>query len=373
MFNLNSLKSIFKTKLFIIISSIFLYVLIYYRIEFKSKLISFHFIQDHDYFKYIDAIFIIYFISICYYFYNNKSSSKKTKNEEEEFDYLNTEERVNDFYTCLRSDLKVYGIVGEWGSGKSFFIKKLKSKFDLEQKIYIEFNPWKYKDVDLIIENFSKIIEYKLVEKTLISKKDFENFSNQFIKNISSIKFSLIEFNTSFGFKEDIQESFKLINEKLNKSEIDIYIIIDDLDRLKNEEIFNVLMFLRNVFNFDKFKYIIAYDKEYIIESLNNLQIPKSKNYLEKIVEFEYILIGLTSNERKKILYDKLEIYDAKNIILNLDPIVFKPFNTIRSINYFVDDFIPNFQKLKNEVDFKFYIYITILKDIIKKRILIYM
>lgn len=339
-----------------------------YRYLYNGYLTPIYFNPCNNWIKYFDVLFIIPIIPFAYYYVNKGNDLKISEDEllknrdSIEFDYLNTEERVNYFYTCLKSELKVYGIVGEWGSGKSFFIEKLKSKLDLEQKVYIEFNPWKYKDLDLIIEKFSKIIEHKLVEEELISKKEFENFSNQFIKSITSIKFPFIEFNTSFGFQEGVQGSFKLINEKLNNSETDIYIIIDDLDRLKSEEIFNVLMFLRNVFSFDKFKYIIAFDKDYIIQSLDNLQIPKSKNYLEKIVEFEYILIGLTSQERAQILYDKLKNYDAKKIILNLDPIVFKPFNTIRSINYFAEDFIPNFKKLKNEVDFKYFLYITILK-----------
>ncbi|MFL0119784.1 P-loop NTPase fold protein, partial [Tenacibaculum maritimum] len=93
---------------------------------------------------------------------------------------------------------------------------------------------------------------------------------------------------------------------KLNKR---IVIIIDDFDRLQANEIFEILKLIRNTAGFDTFTYVVAYDKEYLVKSLKNNNIPNPEKFTEKIFLREIELLPVTNIQINNSLKQELLKY----------------------------------------------------------------
>lgn len=223
-----------------------------------------------------------------------------------EEDLLDRGDEVNIVIKELRKKRKdsfIIGINGEWGSGKTFFlkllIKELNNKNNKNDNIVIEFNPWKAfavengmeRELETVIvteigkyngELKSSLMDY--FRSVVKSELSFESVKNIFtsIENVLA--------NKSIDYKH---KNINKIIEKMNKN---IFVFIDDLDRLTHPEIIELIKVIRNTINFKNMNFILAYDRSYLQSALLELKVFKAKEYLEKIINYEYTLRQL-SNE----------------------------------------------------------------------------
>lgn len=179
-------------------------------------------------------------------------------------------------------------VYGKWGSGKTLFLRCIEKLLEEHGDIVINFNPWNSHSTKQMLisffDNLSKvlseydsslekpIIKYADIVTSLDIPKPFELFaSSVFGKGDSSVD----------GLKEKIRRS-------LNRIGKSVYVLMDDLDRLTKSEILDVLCLIRNTANFPYLKYIVACDRNHIVDQLKELKI--TPNYLEKIFMMELYL-----------------------------------------------------------------------------------
>ena len=179
-------------------------------------------------------------------------------------------------------------VYGKWGSGKTLFLRCIEKLLEEHGDIVINFNPWNSHSTKQMLisffDNLSKvlseydsslekpIIKYADIVTSLDIPKPFELFaSSVFGKGDSSVD----------GLKERIRRS-------LNRIGKSVYVLMDDLDRLTKSEILDVLCLIRNTANFPYLKYIVACDRNHIVDQLKELKI--TPNYLEKIFMMELYL-----------------------------------------------------------------------------------
>lgn len=182
------------------------------------------------------------------------------------------------------------GISGSWGTGKSSFINILKGKLRSSVDIIIEFKPWYCKTPNDIIEEFfkkyqSEISVYAPNISSLIKEYSHALAEVEESKIASWINYSISRFDV-----KDIQSQYDEIKEKLIKLNLNVVVIIDDLDRLDTGEVMEVLRLIRNSANFPFTQFIVAYDKEYVVQSISNNDIPNATQFLEKIFNLEITL-----------------------------------------------------------------------------------
>lgn len=182
------------------------------------------------------------------------------------------------------------GITGNWGSGKTYFICKIKDKIqELDSTVsVIEFCPWKSNSPDSIIKDFFNVLNEDLskyipnisitINRYILALLDKEetNYLKAFVYMINRI------FNSN-----NTQNLYDHIKKKMEKSNHRVICFIDDIDRLEHKEILEVMKLIRNSANFPYVQYILAYDKSYIEESLEKCKIPNPKEFLEKIINME--------------------------------------------------------------------------------------
>ncbi len=214
--------------------------------------------------------------------------------------------------TKLGKGAFVIGLNGEWGSGKSTYWNLMKERLrDEKDYIIIEFNPWNNECDTSITQNFlnkfkSEVSKYHSnitpeIEK--YSKAISQTYKNGILKTLTGLT------SKSHSPVEDELGKLKETILQLNKK---IIIFIDDIDRLCNDEIYEVLKLVRNNANFPNTFFILAYDREYIEKSLSNLDIPKPTQYVEKIINYEHCI----GNFKTELLnaYLKTKLKEALNL-----------------------------------------------------------
>lgn len=196
-----------------------------------------------------------------------------------------------------------FSITGLWGSGKTTFMNYLKGEYHNKSSVsIIEFEPWKNDTTEGIIRSFFTLLckELKLyipnISSTLNEYIDLL-LDEESVKPLKAIsKFLLRIFNKQ-------KDPYKDIKNNLEQSKHKIVVFIDDIDRLNADEIKEVLCLIRNTANFPFVQFIVAYDKDYVCETLKRNGIYSPELYLEKFFNTE---ISLPKSEERIICNELL-------------------------------------------------------------------
>lgn len=148
----------------------------------------------------------------------------------------------------------VIGIDGEWGSGKTTFLKAIKRKLekrntDEAQKI-IEFDSWKYERSDIFASLLWEIGE-KFNKTSQIEKNILKFGCDVLSRKIAGMSLSEVE-NHFKGMSENTRTIKDKLDKLVNKKTV---LFIDDLDRCNAE---NMLEMLENIKWFLTIKNIIV-------------------------------------------------------------------------------------------------------------------
>lgn len=227
----------------------------------------------------------------------------------------------------------VIGICGQWGSGKStllYFIENhLNSAYSNDHNKYeiISFNSWANTGIDdlqrsfleTIINSLDNIKWKKPIKDANNSFKKYLKYLNyiKFIKHVHPIAANIVDAIDDYTNKVSVNtiDEIKAQADKLIKEKgIKLYILIDDLDRLTPEEVTTLFKILKLNVNFINTFFIIAYDKEIIINALEKEYGNNGEKYLEKIIQVDFLVPQLLDEQIEDIFFKKL-----KDIFLHLN------------------------------------------------------
>lgn len=270
-------------------------------------------------------------------------------------------------------DCLTIALMGKWGSGKTSIIKLFDfylRKLDDNQMV-IYFNPWNFSNRNNLLFQFfdslSKITDKKF---NIINKENLKNFAI-FLVNSVSVSFPFAGAGVTFNpkienvsndnetlndLKDEIASDFKNLNN--NK----VIIIIDDIDRLTNIEIQQIFMLVKSLADFPNVRYILSFDKEAVIGSLDKLGVHSPKMFIEKIIQIPINVPEISQYQLNKLVdeylfdfynvnypRDKINLND--NDILNVDEFIQNEYFNVRRL------LIPFFKTPRD-----LYRYMNILK-----------
>ena len=281
------------------------------------------------------------------------------------------------------------GIVGKWGSGKTSFINMVLENFEEnDDYIIIKFNPWNISSRKQLISDFFLQLSNNIEKKG----------SNEIIGAIGKSLGTLSKFFKPLGFipplsvlstigditekasefineyveseKEDLESLKDNINNKLTNLNKKIIIVIDDIDRLCDEEIREMFQLVKSIADFKNTIYILSYDREIVTKALDKTQQGKGEEYLEKIVQVPLVLPYISKNDLDKIFINRL------NIIINIpdeeyDNSYFSEiyynglaenFENLRDIERYMNVFSLGINLAREELNINDYIVITLIK-----------
>ncbi len=263
------------------------------------------------------------------------------------------------------------GIVGSWGQGKSSFLNLFCKKAIEKKGIVVRFNPRSVKNKDEIQSEFFSLFSAELGKY----HTGIKHYIRDYAVAIGAIDESW------FGQAANVIASFipnvkkRLINNAIKTIGRRVYVIIEDLDRLTADEIIEVLKLIDVNGDFCNTIFMTAYDKSYVNAILNKYLTPlAAQEYTDKYFNYEYTLPIPTKDALKSFFSDYLK----KNVSLAEDDILSQEdmlnvwedcsdfiighLRTMRHIKRFANLFISRFPIVKNDVDMKDFLYVTLLR-----------
>lgn len=252
-------------------------------------------------------------------------------------------------------------LTGSWGTGKTTFLSLLKNAMNNREIAYMEYNPWMSSSVEMIIRDFFIALNLKLKQVGVKLEDEIDDY----VKML---------FNWNNGNLADkVKEAFHLsdnqniatlrgkISEGLNLLDGNLYILIDDIDRLQKEEIFEVLKLIRNTADFNHIVYVVTLDKEYVASSLKELGIVRNDEYLKKIFQVElkfpmfeqYLLTHLFKEKLLAHTHYQEELQKQLNkleyVLSKADVVIYEYISNFRDIKRLVNEFVLNLDYISKQ------------------------
>ena len=258
--------------------------------------------------------------------------------ESEDADKLNRVKFATELSSCIKSynnnECLTIGIMGEWGSGKTSIInlvreqlKKHNEKTPNDVKI-IEFNPWYFSCQNNLLYQFFNILKNKLKDNKEILSKITQYYkkiiSNYEISTGMKIPYLNIQISKIHNESKDTMDSIMKIKEDINdKSEKlndKLLIIIDDIDRLTDDKIKQIFILVKSLADFSNIIYILSFDKKAVLKSLKSLHNYSPELFLDKIIQ---VMIDIPK-PRKYDIYNCIkqyifELFEKDNNIHKID------------------------------------------------------
>lgn len=195
----------------------------------------------------------------------------------------------------------VVALYGPWGSGKStlleFVVHYLNQLPEDEKPVIVRFNPWWFSGEEALSRHFfGQILSVldgrsKVFEEVRNRLADLANIASKIPAVGSVAEAAEIVFRPGeksvVQLKEEIGDLFKKQSKR-------IIVLVDDIDRLSAEEIRQVFRLIKAVADFPNVVYLLAFDKEVVVRSLEEIQGGVGEEYLEKIVQVPFNLPNLT-------------------------------------------------------------------------------
>ena len=260
----------------------------------------------------------------------------------------------------------VVGLTGEWGSGKSSILNQVRGLADKEKCAVFSFVPWMISDVQSLIGIFLAELARQAGVREGDSKSKISDLiniiapaANMVINGVGDVAKSLSETLLDKGLEQTYLEYRTLFE---NSTE-PIVVLIDELDRLDDDEVKTVFRLVKAIGDLPNVSYLLAYDKTRICEALSGGRDEATgRAFVEKIVQIEFSLPYLAPNQASVFL-EKLLSEVAGPDIVSLVERDFQRFSnflslvipnylsTPRDIKKLVQAWNVKWQFLKSEVD----------------------
>ena len=276
-------------------------------------------------------------------------------------------------FNLKNSDTFTVGLYGKWGSGKTSIVNMALQELNklqedaTEKTVVVHFEPWHFSDSKQLLNQFIIRLANEFGSKSdaTMNKigKALEAYSGAFslaeLIPVAGAPIAAVGKGLFSGFGKHMQKDIStqdVLQQKANviklleKQKTKILVVIDDIDRLTDEQIRQVFQLVSAVAKFPNTAYLLVFDKDIVVKALNNLHKDKGEDYLHKIIQMPIQIPDVKESELHKSLFT------------NLDKIIEEyktPFHADRWKNVFIPcvaPFISNLRdvnRLLNSVKFK--------------------
>lgn len=223
------------------------------------------------------------------------------------------------------------GLCGKWGTGKTSIINMVVEEInslteqDINKPIIVMFNPWNYSDKTQLINQFFQTILLRIGAKTsnknlkrvgsalqkyagIFEYSQYIPFVGKYLKPIKSVVSNVGKGISDVAKNKESLESLKNnVIDALRKQDQKIIVIIDDIDRLNNEQIRLIFQLVNCVAGFPNMIYLLSFDKSIVARALEDEQKCKGEEYLEKIIQVPFDVPDAKKSDVHKLLFDQLD------------------------------------------------------------------
>ena len=207
--------------------------------------------------------------------------------------------------TNIKEHSFALGITGEWGSGKTTFLELLASVLSKNAET-VWFNPWMCRTPEQVTDDFFASLQQQLSSRHSSLSKPIRDYAHYISNATLSWGNGFLSKMTLAFPQESLQEKKARLSDRFAKLRKPVVVLIDDLDRLERDEVFEVLRLIRNTADLKNVIYIVAYDKEYVTSVLSEKNIKDASSYMEKIFPVELHQPKVEDYQIWQTLYNEL-------------------------------------------------------------------
>ena len=237
-----------------------------------------------------------------------------------------------DFLTGLPSSHStVVALQGKWGSGKTSLLNMTIKQIEQQQQqpIIVKFDPWNCVNEEQLISGFFASLRSALAE-SLTGEKAKQALSS-ITKALSDYAFVLLPLDSilhTFGLTVSLKETSaaigkvlqdklaldnnaaklkKSVSKELEKANLTVIVVIDDIDRLPNRMICLLFQLVAQIADFPRVHYVLAYDPDIVTRAIHEIQNCEGSEYLEKVVQLPLGIPQISRQALYRILHDEMQ------------------------------------------------------------------
>ena len=210
-------------------------------------------------------------------------------------------------------------VMGEWGSGKSSVLNMVAEVLAEEGNnvAVLRFNPWLFGGTPELLGRFYSELG------TQLGQRDSENLK-EIAKTLSKFGQSLAPFvplpgttTVAFLFDQLVHgwaKSPSLLSQRdrlirlLGDSESKIVVLVDDIDRLEDAEIREMMRLIRLTCDLPNVVFLVAFDRAKVCASLGLGVALNGSEYLDKIIQIGYNLPSIRLEDLQQLLFGRLDV-----------------------------------------------------------------
>lgn len=189
----------------------------------------------------------------------------------------------------------VMGLTGPWGSGKTSILNMTVDALG-DRALVVQFNPWLFSGTEALLGMFFREVGKQLGEESDALKElgaklaDYGRVLSPLAALVGAqpIVDSATAVLDKWTAGPSIVERRQELREQLLKLDRRLVVVIDDVDRLRPEEVRDIVRLVRLVGDFPNTLYLLAFDRRRVEECLGEGDLQRGRAYLEKIIQVAY-------------------------------------------------------------------------------------
>ncbi len=191
----------------------------------------------------------------------------------------------------------VMGLTGPWGSGKTSILNMTVDALK-DEAVVVQFNPWMFSGTEALVSSFFEEIGKQLDSRDSKLKGIADKLATY--GHLLSPLVSLIGAGTAVSGASEMLEKLAArpsvfvqrqeLRTLLAALDRRLVVIVDDVDRLRPQEILDIVRLVRLVGDFPNTLYLLAFDRGRVEECLGEGNAERGRAYLEKIVQVTHIV-----------------------------------------------------------------------------------
>jgi KAP family P-loop domain len=219
--------------------------------------------------------------------------------------------------SARRDEGLVVAVTGEWGSGKTSVINL--ALRPLEQHVgyrVIHFNPWLFSGTPQLVEHFFAELRAQLGASGNTRLKDIGEALERYGSTIDPLRFvpgveKAAALGRSLGralkgSTQSVERQRSQLNGLLSRHDELLVIVVDDIDRLRDEEVADVMRLVRLVADFPNTVYVLAFDADRVAQAVSSHGVEDGREYIEKIVQVAHEVPTIAGEQLSNLLLERI-------------------------------------------------------------------